>query len=75
MILSVFLLGSAAMGAGGVTAPGCTIGQGISGVSMLAVPLMTSLASIVASSTYGLHWLLTGDAREAWHMLVGRDEA
>lgn len=69
------LLGSAAMGAGGVTALGCTIGQGISGVSTLAIAPMIALASIGAGSIYGLHWLLTGDAREAWHMLLGRDEA
>lgn len=67
------LLGSAAMGAGGVTALGCTIGQGISGVSTLALAPPITLASIFAGAVYGLHWLMTGDAREAWAMMTGRD--
>ena len=67
------LLGSAAMGAGGVTALGCTIGQGISGVSTLALAPPIALASIFAGAVYGLHWLMTGDAREAWAMMTGRE--
>ncbi|MNS84462.1 hypothetical protein D3C72_1182910 [compost metagenome] len=35
------------MGAGGVTALGCTIGQGLSGVSTLAVGSFIALAGIV----------------------------
>ncbi len=65
------LLGAAAMGAGGVTALGCTIGQGISGVSTLAVTPVIALGSIFLGATFGLHWLLTGSPREAWRMLVG----
>lgn len=66
------LLGSAAMGAGGITALGCTIGQGISGVSTLAVSPIIALASIFAGAVFGLYWLMTGDAREAWRMFAGR---
>ena len=66
------LLGAAAMGAGGVTALGCTIGQGISGISTLAVSPMLTLASILAGATFGLHWLLTGSASEAWQTLCSR---
>ena len=65
------LIGSAAMGAGGVTALGCTIGQGISGISTLAMSPFISLAAIFAGSIFGLYWLMTGSAREAWLMLVG----
>lgn len=67
------LLGSAAMGAGGVTALGCTIGQGISGVSTLALAPPIALASIFFGAVFGLHWLLTDNAREAWAMLTGRE--
>ncbi len=63
------MLGAAAMGAGGVTALGCTVGQGISGVSTLAVSPMITLASIFAGATFGLHWLLTGSPKEAWEAL------
>ena len=63
------LLGAAAMGAGGVTALGCTIGQGISGVSTLAISPLFTLASIFLGATFGLHWLLTGSAREAGRIM------
>lgn len=68
------LLGSVAMGAGGVTALGCTVGQGISGVSTLALAPPIALASIFVGSVYGLHWLMTGNAREALFMLIGRED-
>lgn len=68
------LLGSAAMGAGGVTALGCTVGQGISGVSTLAMSPMIALTSIIAGAVFGLYWLLTGNMHEAWSMMTGRDD-
>ena len=36
------------MGFGGVTALGCTIGQGLTGISTLAVGSMLALAAIIA---------------------------
>ena len=36
------------MGVGGVTALGCTIGQGLSGVSTLSITSVIALASILA---------------------------
>ncbi|MBC7779247.1 MAG: YeeE/YedE family protein [Proteobacteria bacterium] len=42
--------GGVLMGFGGVTALGCTIGQGISGVSTLALGSFLTLASIIAGS-------------------------
>lgn len=66
-------LGAAAMGAGGVTALGCTIGQGISGVSTLAMSPPIALASIFAGSVFGLYWLMTGSARSAMRLLAGID--
>ncbi len=65
------MLGAAAMGAGGVTALGCTVGQGISGVSTLAISPIFSLVSIFLGGTFGLYWLLTGSTREAWQMFFG----
>ena len=44
------LIGGMLMGFGGVTALGCTIGQGISGVSTLALGSVVTLVSIVAGS-------------------------
>ncbi|GAB4237781.1 MAG: YeeE/YedE family protein [Methyloligellaceae bacterium] len=65
--------GAAAMGAGGVTALGCTIGQGVSGVSTLAMSPPIALASIFAGSVFGLYWLMTGSVREALLMVFGRE--
>jgi uncharacterized membrane protein YedE/YeeE len=50
------LAGGALMGFGGVTAMGCTIGQGLSGVSMLAAGSMITLAAIVAGAVAGLRY-------------------
>ncbi len=50
------LLGAVLMGVGGVTAMGCTIGQGLSGVSTLAVGSFIALAFIVVGSVLGLKW-------------------
>ena len=44
------LLGAVLMGFGGVTATGCTIGQGLSGVSTLALGSFIALAGIVGGS-------------------------
>ncbi|MFM1987559.1 MAG: hypothetical protein RJA99_516 [Pseudomonadota bacterium] len=50
------LAGGALMGVGGVTALGCTIGQGLSGLSTLSVGSMIAFASIVAGGVAGLRW-------------------
>lgn len=44
------LLGGALMGFGGVTAMGCTIGQGITGVSTLALGSLITLLAIIAGA-------------------------
>lgn len=44
------MVGGMLMGAGGVTALGCTIGQGLSGVSTLALGSFIALAGIVAGA-------------------------
>jgi len=43
-------IGAALMGIGGVLAMGCTIGQGISGVSTLALGSFVTLVAIIAGS-------------------------
>jgi uncharacterized membrane protein YedE/YeeE len=46
------------MGFGGVTALGCTVGQGISGVSTLALGSILALLSIIAGATATMKYLL-----------------
>jgi uncharacterized membrane protein YedE/YeeE len=44
------LIGAVLMGFGGVTAVGCTVGQGLSGVSTMAVGSFLALAGIIAGA-------------------------
>ena len=44
------LVGALLMGVGGVTAMGCTIGQGLSGISTLGVSSFIALAAIVVGA-------------------------
>jgi hypothetical protein len=46
------------MGFGGITALGCTIGQGVTGVSTLSVGSVIALVSIVAGGRLGLWWIV-----------------
>jgi len=50
------VVGGILMGFGGVTAMGCTIGQGVSGLSTLAVGAMITFASIVAGAVTALKY-------------------
>lgn len=50
------LVGAGLMGFGGVTALGCTIGQGLSGVSMLALGSFMTIAAIIAGAVAGLRY-------------------
>jgi uncharacterized membrane protein YedE/YeeE len=50
------LLGGTLMGIGGVTALGCTIGQGLSGISTLALGSALAVASIVTGALAGLRY-------------------
>ncbi len=51
------LLGGALMGVGGILALGCTIGQGVSGISTLALGSLIALFSIIAGSIFGMKYL------------------
>jgi hypothetical protein len=60
------LVGGFLMGAGGVFAMGCTIGQGVSAVSVLAVSAPLAMASIVLGARLGLAYLLEGSPLAAF---------
>ena len=51
------LAGAALMGFGGITAMGCTIGQGLSGLSSLAIGSLIAVAGIVSGSAATMKWL------------------
>ena len=50
------LVGAVLMGVGGITALGCTVGQGLSGVSTLALGSFIALAAILAGAVLALRW-------------------
>jgi uncharacterized membrane protein YedE/YeeE len=60
--LSRHLLGAFLMGTGGVFALGCTIGQGVSAVSVMAVSAPIAMLSIAFGARMGLAYLLEGSA-------------
>ena len=51
------LLGATLMGIGGVTAMGCTVGQGISAISMLSLSSFLALGGIVLGAVAMLRYL------------------
>lgn len=50
--------GAFMMGFGGITALGCTIGQGLTGVSTLSVGSVIAIVSIVGGARLGLWWVV-----------------
>jgi uncharacterized membrane protein YedE/YeeE len=59
------LIGGSLMGFGGITALGCTIGQGISGFSTLALGSILTFVAIVAGSAATMKWQYWRMTREA----------
>lgn len=55
--LAHHLFGGLLMGFGGVTAVGCTIGQGLTGISTLGLGSVLSLAAIIFGAVCGLRYL------------------
>lgn len=49
-----YVIGAALMGSGGAMAYGCTIGQGLTGLSTLALPSFIAVAGILAGTWAGL---------------------
>jgi uncharacterized membrane protein YedE/YeeE len=59
------LVGAAMMGFGGITALGCTIGQGLTGVSTLSVGSVIAIVSIAGGARLGLWWVVERGQRVA----------
>ena len=66
------LSGAALMGAGGVTALGCTIGQGITGLSTLAAGSVIAILAILAGGVLGLRYLEEGTLSGALKAVFAR---
>jgi len=56
------ILGGVCMGFGGVIAVGCSVGQGMSAFSVMALSAPVTLAAIFAGAALGLRQLITGFA-------------
>jgi uncharacterized membrane protein YedE/YeeE len=54
------LAGGALMGVGGALAGGCSIGQGVTGVSALSIQALLALAAILLGGAWGVKYLETG---------------
>jgi uncharacterized membrane protein YedE/YeeE len=54
--MTTHLIGGALMGFGGVTAVGCTIGQGLSGLSTLAFGSVLVFGAVIAGGWLGIQW-------------------
>lgn len=52
------LIGGVLMGFGGVTALGCSIGQGVTGISTLSLGSLIAVISIVAGARLGLYYMV-----------------
>ena len=59
------MIGGLLMGFGGITALGCTVGQGISGFSTLAAGAIVTFIAIVAGSAAAMKWQYWRMTREA----------
>lgn len=66
------ILGGALMGFGGVTALGCTVGQGLSAASALAFTAPVALLCMFGGAWLGLQILVHGTVRDLWEDLVHR---
>ncbi|MGO1117097.1 YeeE/YedE family protein [Rhodovibrionaceae bacterium A322] len=66
------LIGAFLMGVGGVTAMGCTIGQGISGMATLSFAAPLALGGIFVGAIFSIGYLMTGQSREAVSYLYER---
>lgn len=64
--------GAALMGTGGVMALGCTIGQGITGMSTLALGSLVAWGSIMAGCYFALKHLEEGSLRGAIRAVLAR---
>jgi uncharacterized protein len=54
--LGLHLAGAVCMGVGGIVAMGCTVGQGITGMSTLSIGSGLAVAAMVAGAWLGLRY-------------------
>ncbi|MBT9289532.1 YeeE/YedE family protein [Hyphomicrobiaceae bacterium 22] len=66
------IAGAALMGLGGVAAGGCTIGQGLTAGSLLAVSWPFALAGLYLGGRFGIAFILEGRLSEALRSLFSR---
>jgi len=66
------IFGGFLMGTGGLLSLGCTVGQGLSAVSVLALSAPIVLAAIFAGAWLGLIYLVEGTVGDAFRHLFGR---
>ncbi|MHA1152191.1 MAG: YeeE/YedE family protein [Alphaproteobacteria bacterium] len=66
------IFGGALMGMGGIMALGCTIGQGVTGLSTLAIGSVIALTSIVAGGVFGMKYLEEGSFGGAFKAILAR---
>lgn len=66
------ILGAAFMGLGGVMALGCTIGQGVSGMSTLAAGSLIAWLSIMTGGYFGIKYLEEGTLAGAFKAAFSR---
>jgi uncharacterized membrane protein YedE/YeeE len=66
------LLGGVLMGIGGVTALGCTVGQGLTGIGTLALGSFVALGGIVIGGILGVRYLEEGSLSGALRAMVVR---
>ncbi|MFN4278527.1 MAG: YeeE/YedE family protein [Ferrovibrio sp.] len=67
------LVGGTLMGIGGVTALGCTVGQGLTGIGTLALGSFVALGGIVIGGVLGVRYLEEGSLPGAVRALFARD--
>jgi hypothetical protein len=66
------MVGGSLMGIGGIMAMGCTIGQGITGMSTLALGSLIALLSIIAGGAFGMKYLEEGSFGGALRAILSR---
>lgn len=70
--MAVTMFGAVLMGAGGVMALGCTIGQGLSGVSTLAFGSFLATASIIGGALWALKAMEEGSVSAGLRAMFAR---
>ncbi|MEM7043064.1 MAG: YeeE/YedE family protein [Pseudomonadota bacterium] len=68
--LTRHLIGGALMGVGGVLGLGCTIGQGLTGLSTLALGSVLTTAAIMAGGVLGVRYLERGSLAAAFRAII-----